>query len=60
MNKIGKILHNHVVEYEYRLLGAFLIRSMTIVTVEFGSDTELKKAIEKKTGRKVVRIISHT
>lgn len=37
------------------------MRSMTIVHVEkFHGAEALKKAVEKKTGRKVVRIISYT
>ena len=37
------------------------MRSMSIVHVEkFYGEEALKKAVEKKTGRKVVRIISHT
>lgn len=60
MNKIGVCIFPCVVEYEYRLFGVFLMRSMTIVTaVKFRDDKELKKAVEEKTGRKVVRIISH-
>lgn len=62
MEKIGCLFYPHVVEYSYRLLGVFPMRSMTIIDVEkFCSNEEvLKKAVEKKTGRKVVRIISHT
>ena len=62
MKKIGCLFYPHVVEYSYRLLGVFPMRSMTIIDVEkFCSNKEVfKKAVEKKTGRKVVRIISHT
>lgn len=62
MEKIGCLFYPHVVEYSYRLLGVFPMRSMTIIDVEkFCSNEEVfKKAVEKKTGRKVVRIISHT
>lgn len=62
MEKIGCLFYPHVVEYSYRLLGVFPMRSMTIIEVEkFCSNEEvLKKTVEKKTGRKVVRIISHT
>ena len=62
MEKIGCLFYPHVVEYSYRLLGVFPMRSMTIIYVEkFCINEEVfKKAVEKKTGRKVVRIISHT
>lgn len=62
MEKIGCLFYPHVVEYSYRLLGVFPMRSMTIIDVEkFCRNEEVfKKAVEKKTGRKVVRIISHT
>lgn len=62
MEKIGCFFYPHVVEYSYRLLGVFPMRSMTIIDVEkFCSNEEVfKKAVEKKTGRKVVRIISYT
>ena len=62
MEKIGCLFYPHVVEYSYRLLGVFPMRSMTIIDVEkFCSNEEVfKKAVEKKTGRKVVRIRSHT
>lgn len=61
MKKIGCLFYPHVVEYSYRLLGVFPMRSMTIINVEkFCSEEVLKKTVEKKTGRKVVRIISHT
>lgn len=62
MKKIGCLFYPHVVEYSYRLLGVFPMSSMTIIDVEkFCSNEEVfKKAVEKKTGRKVVRIISHT
>ncbi|WP_147346692.1 hypothetical protein [Bacteroides intestinalis] len=61
MEKIGRLFYPHVVEYSYRLLGVFSMRSMSIVHVEkFYGEEALKKAVEKKTGRKVVRIISHT
>lgn len=62
MERIGNLVYPHVVEYSYKLLGVFHnMRSMTIVHVEkFYDEEELKKAVEKKTGRKVVRIISYT
>lgn len=61
MKQIGYLVYPHVVEYSYRLLGVFRMRSMTIVHVEKFNDAEaLEKAVEKKTGRKVVRIISYT
>lgn len=61
MKKNGCLFYPHVVEYSYRLLGVFPMRSMTIIDVEkWCSEEVFKKAVEKKTGRKVVRIISHT
>lgn len=61
MERIGNLVYPHVVEYSYKLLGVFRMRSMTIVHVEkFYDEEEFKKAVEKKTGRKVVRIISYT
>lgn len=61
MERIECLVYPHVVEYSYRLLGVFRMRSMTIVHVEkFHGAEALKKAVEKKTGRKVVRIISYT
>lgn len=60
MATIGHLLYPHVVEYSYRLLGFFSVRSMTIVSVErFSGEEVLKKAVEKKTGRKVIKIISY-
>lgn len=50
MEKIGCLFYPHVVEYSYRLLGVFPMRSMTIIDVEkFCSNKEVfKKAVEKK------------
>lgn len=54
MEKIGCLFYPHVVEYSYRLLGVFPMRSMTIVHVEkFYGEEALKKAVEKKQAAKL-------
>lgn len=50
MEKIGCLFYPHVVEYSYRLLGVFPMRSMTIIDVEkFCRNEEVfKKRLRKK------------